>query len=164
MLWQPALEESLDVLAYNLLAAVKERSVKRLVIDGLDALDDINMYAERIPWFFTALMGELRSIGVTTISAIELNSIFGPVANIPIEGISARVETIVFLRSVELRSVELRSEFRRIISILKSRRSGHEGLIREFKISDEGIKVGDKFELAEGLLTGVARTLRDITN
>jgi circadian clock protein KaiC len=159
MLWQPALEESLDILAHNLLAAVKERSVKRLVIDGLDALDDINIHSERIPLFFTALMGELRNMGVTTVSAIELSSIFGPVADLPIEGVSARVENIIFLRSVELRS-----ELQRIISVLKTRRSGHEGVIREFKITEQGIRVGDKFELVEAILTGVARTLRGDTN
>jgi circadian clock protein KaiC len=137
VLWQPALEESLDVLAHNLLTAVQERSVQRLFIDGMDALDDINVHSERIPLFFTALMGELRSLGVTTVSAMELSSIFGPSADIPIEGVSARVESIIFLRSVELRS-----ELQRIISILKTRRSGHEGAIRAFKITDHGIEVG----------------------
>lgn len=155
VLWQPALEESLDVLVHNLLTAVKERSVQRLFLDGLDALDDINIHSARTPLFFTALMGELHSMGVTTVSAIELSSIFGPAADIPIEGVSARVENIIFMRSVELRS-----ELRRIISVLKTRRSSHEGAIREFKITDEGIEVGDKFESAEAVLTGVARALR----
>lgn len=157
MLWQPALEESLDVIAHNLLTAVRKREVHRLFIDGLDALDDVNINTERIPLFFTALMGELRNMGVTTVSSVELSSVFGPTADIPIHGVSARVENIIFLRSVEIRS-----ELHRIISVLKTRRTGHNGEIREFRITEQGIQLGGKFEDAEALLTGVARTLRDI--
>lgn len=151
-IWQPALEESLDVIAHNLLAAVKQHSIQRLVIDGLDALDDINIHTERIPLFFTALMVELRRMGVTTVSPIELSSIFGPSADIPIEGVSARVENIIFLRTVELHS-----ELQRIMSVLKTRRSAHEAIIRKFEITDQGIIGGDKLEGAEAILTGVAR-------
>jgi circadian clock protein KaiC len=158
MLWQPALEGSLDVLAHELFTAVREGSVRRLFIDGLDAPEDVSDHPERIPLFFTALMGELRDMGVTTLTTVELDALFGPSADIPIEGVSARVENIIFMRYVEMQS-----ELQRIISILKTRRSSHEGTIREFKITDEGIKVGGKFEFAEGILTGVARTLRATT-
>jgi circadian clock protein KaiC len=158
MIWQPALEGSLDVLAHELFTAVREGSVRRLFIDGLDGPEDMNDHSERIPLFFTALMGELRNMGVTTVTTVELSALFGPTTDIPIEGVSARVENIIFLRYVEMKS-----ELQRIISILKTRRSSHEGTIREFKITDEGITVGNKFELAEGILTGVARTLRAIT-
>lgn len=154
VMWQPALEEILDVLANILLTAVREGKSQRLFLDGLDALEDINVNRERIPLFFTALMTELHRLGVTTISSIELDSIFGPSTDIPIEGVSARVENIIFVRYVEIRS-----ELQRIISILKTRRTGHDGAITEFRITDKGIKTGGKFEGAEAMLTGVARTL-----
>jgi circadian clock protein KaiC len=156
VLWQPALEESLDQLAHNLLTAARESQAQRLFIDGLDALDDVNVQTARIPLLFTALMGKLREMGVTTLSAVELSSIFGPSADIPIQGVSARVENIIFMRSVELKS-----ELHRIISILKTRRTAHDAAIREFKITDQGIEVGDKFDGAEAILTGMARTLRE---
>ena len=89
-------------------------------------------------------MGELRSLGVTTISTVELDSFFGPDVEIPIEGVSARAENIMFMRSVELLS-----GLHRIISVLKTRRTGHDSAIREFKISDQGLEVGEKFENAE---------------
>jgi circadian clock protein KaiC len=158
MLWRPALEQSLDVLAHELFTAAREGEVQRLFIDGLDGPEDMNGHAERIPLFFTALMGELRNLGVTTLSAVELNALFGPTADIPIEGVSARVENIIFMRYVEMRS-----ELKRIISILKTRRSSHDVAIREFNISNEGIAVGGKFDSVEAILTGVARTLRATT-
>jgi circadian clock protein KaiC len=154
MIWQPAVEGSLDVLAHKLLAAVREHNVQRLVIDGLDAFDDVNIHPHRIALFFTALMGELLTRGVTAILTVELASFFGPAVDIPIEGISARVENILFLRTVELRS-----GLQRIISVLKTRRTGHDSAIRDFKISDKGLEVGDKFESAERILTGMARSL-----
>jgi len=154
VVWQPALEETIDVLANVLLTAVREGKPQRLFLDGLDALEDVNVNRERIPLFFTVLTIELHGLGVTTISAIELDSLFGPSTDMPIEGVSARVENILFVRYVEIRS-----ELQRIMSILKTRRTGHDGAITEFRITDEGIKTGDKFERADAILTGVARTL-----
>ncbi|HST06193.1 MAG TPA: ATPase domain-containing protein [Chloroflexia bacterium] len=158
MLWKPDVEGSLDVLAHSLLRAVQKHQVQRLVIDGLDAFNDMNIHVERRPLFFTALMRELRVLGVTTISTIELDSFFGPAVEIPIEGISAMADNILFLRAVELRS-----GLQRVISVLKTRRSGHDGAIREFKISDQGLEMADKIVGAEAILTGVARPLLDTT-
>ena len=156
MLWQSAFEGSLDVLANRMLTAVSEHKTQRLVIDGLDALDDINIYSARVPLFYAALAAELRTRGVTTISTVELNSLFGPDVDIPIEGVAARVENIIFLRSVELRS-----RLQRIVSVLKSRRTGHDTLIRELKITDQGLDVGAELGSVESLLTGLARPLQD---
>jgi circadian clock protein KaiC len=118
----------------------------------------MNIHVERRALFFTALMRELRVRGVSTISTFELDSFFGPAVEIPIDGISAMADNILFLRAVELRS-----GLQRVISVLKTRRSGHDGTIREFKVSDQGLEMADKIEGAEAILTGVARPLLDTT-
>ena len=146
------------MLAHRLLTAISEHKIQRLVIDGLDALDDINIHSERLALFFTAIAGESRRHGVTTVSTVELNALFGPDVYIPIEGVSARVENIIFLRNVELRS-----RLQRVISILKTRRTGHETAIREFEISAQGLEVGAELGGVAGILTGVARPLHDTT-
>lgn len=152
VLWQPTLEGTLEVFATQVLKAVRERGVKRLFIDGLDALSDNSLYNERIGTFLAALTNELRSLGVSTLLSVELSDLFGPSVDIRIKGISAIVDNVIFLRYVELSS-----QLYRIISILKTRRTGHDSSIREFKINDEGIEVADTFESAEAILTGVAR-------
>lgn len=152
--WQPALEVSLDLLAQQMLAMVRERGVKRLFIDGLDAFSDVSAYSERVSVFLTALTYQLRALGVTTVTSLELNHLFGPTVEIPIEGVSAIVENIIFLRYVELRA-----QLYRFISVLKARRSRHDPAIREFTITDNGIEVSNALASAEAILTGLARAL-----
>jgi circadian clock protein KaiC len=152
--WQPALETSMDLLAQELLARVREHGVKRVFIDGLDAFEDISHTRGRLPLFLTALNNQLRALGVTSVTSIELDHLFGPTVNIPMEGVSAIVENIIFLRYVELQA-----HLYRIISILKMRRSRHDLAIREFTIGDTGLEVSDTLESAEAILTGLARAL-----
>jgi circadian clock protein KaiC len=150
--WQPALEVSLDRLAQRLLAIVREHGAKRIFIDGLDAFSDVRIYSERLPLFLTALTNQLQALGVTTVMSVELNHLFGPAVEIPMEGVSAIADNIIFLRYVELRA-----QLYRIISVLKARRSKHDPAIREFMIGASGIEVSDHLASAEAILTGLAR-------
>jgi circadian clock protein KaiC len=152
--WQPALGTSLDLLAQQLLARVREQGVKRVFIDGLDAFEDISPSRGRLPLFLTALTNQLRALRVTSLTSIELDHLFGPTVNIPLEGVSAIVENIIFLRYVELQA-----QLYRIISILKMRRSRHDLAIREFTVGDTGIVVSETLRSAEAILTGLARRL-----
>ena len=150
--WYPATAADLDVLAQHLLEQVRARRVQRVFLDGLDAFSDLIVDAERIGPFFAALTNELRALGVTTLVAVELPHLFGPTVEIPIEGVSAVVENILFLRYVELRS-----QLYRLISVLKMRRSGHDLALRQFQIDATGITIADTFASAEAILTGLAR-------
>ncbi len=154
VVWQMATEVALDVLAQELLARVQARAIRRIFIDGLDAFRDLNLYAERLAPFFSALTTELRARGVTTLVSVELPYLFGPTVELPIQGLSALVENIIFLRYVELRS-----HLYRLISVLKTRRSGHDPALRQFTISATGITIASTFESAEAILTGVARSV-----
>jgi len=152
MLWHPALETPLDLLAEQLLNAVREHRVKRLFVDGTDVFSDHSIHTGRLGPFFRALINELHGLGVTTLLSVELSNLFGPSVDIGLEGASAVVENIIFLRYAELRS-----QLYRLISILKIRRSGYDPAIREFRITHKGIEVADTFESAEAILTGLAR-------
>jgi len=152
VLWQPPLEQMADALAEKLIGAVKRRKVRRLFIDGLGGFKESIIYPERLGAFFTALSNELRSLGVTTIVSEETSDLFGPKIEVPVAGISAMVDNIVFLRHVELRS-----QLRRLLSVIKMRQSGYNSSLREFSISDRGVKVAPTFESAEAILSGIAR-------
>jgi circadian clock protein KaiC len=156
-LWLLSVESIVDQIAAQLLDAVRRRSVKRLFIDSLDTLCRAIIFPERTARFFKALLNELRFLGVTTVSALELPELFSSSIALPIEGISAAAENTIFMRSVELNS-----QLHRLISVLKLQRSGYDPAIREFTISDQGIEVGDIFEGTAAILTGVARPLRTI--
>jgi len=149
VLWQPPLEESEDALAERLLAMVAERGIRRLFIDGLDGFLQAAVYPERMGRFFTALTLALRARGVTTLISVELPTLFGTTAEIPLPGVSAIAENIVVLRAVERRS-----QLYRLLSIVKTRGSGHDPAIRAFTIGETGLALADTSASAEEILDG----------
>ena len=153
ILWEPPRDEPIDAIAARLLAAVDRLGARRLVIDGIDVLCSM-MDPERCLRFLSSLLGELRRRGVTTVATLELPQFFGPEVQLPIDGLAAPFDSIVFLRTVELRS-----QLYRLLTILKARERAADRAIREFNISDSGIDVADTFASAEAILTGVARPL-----
>ena len=58
-----------------------------------------------------------------------------------------------------LRYVELRGRIHRILSVLKMRDSSYENDLREFEITDQGIRVLGPLRSAKGLLTGQAHPI-----
>ncbi len=123
-LWQPPLEESEDALAERLLAAVRDRGVRRLVIDGLDGFLQAAVYPARMGRFFTALALELRVRGVTTLISVELPTLLGTTAEVPLPGVSALAQNILILRAVERRS-----RLYRLLAVVKTQGSGHESTV-----------------------------------
>ena len=104
--------------------------------------------------FLVALTNELRMHNVTTIIAVESQSLFGPVIETPISNMSGVAENLILMRYVELQS-----QLFRLISILKVRESSYDPAIREFKISQDGIEVANTFNSAEAILSGIARPI-----
>lgn len=154
ILWHPAPESDPDALAQQLLERVRAQPIQRLFLDGLDVFSGFNLAAERRGPFVTALTSELQALGVTTLLSVELDTLFGPTVQLPLAGVAAVAENILFLRYVELRS-----QLYRLISVLKARRSGHDPALREFTIDGQGITIARTFASAEAILTGLARPL-----
>jgi circadian clock protein KaiC len=151
--WHPVIEHGLDVLAAKLLQAVAEQRIQRIFLDGIQSLQVMTVYPERLSRFLTALSNELRLRGVTAMYAIELRELVATSLAVPMEEASALADTLILLRQVELRS-----QLYRLLSILKVRASDYDSAIREFQITSQGIEVAATFESADAILTGVART------
>lgn len=152
LLWQPQRENVLDQLAHRLIDAVRRRGVKRLFIDGLGGFMESATSPQRVSRFFSCLTNELRALGATTIFTMEVQDIVGTGIRVPVPGLSALVENLVFLRFVERDS-----NLHRLLSVHKVRDSDHDSHLREFYITDQGITVGGVFAGVEGVTTGVAR-------
>jgi circadian clock protein KaiC len=147
MIWQPPLETDLDEMAARVLDSVARRGVKRLTVDGLNALAQGAIDVARVGRFFTAFSNELRARDVTTLFAADTRDPFSHEIEVSIHGISEIVDNIVFLRYLQVRS-----RLHRLISVLKVRESAYETSIREFTISDRGIQVEATSESAEVVL------------
>ena len=149
--WQPPVESSLDRIGNRILEAVERREVRRLFIDGFNALEHCSPYPERIPQFFAALAQRLRSRGVTTIYAAEIHDIFSPHIVPPTAGLSPLLESLIVMRFSEIDA-----RLRRVLSIMKLRDSDFDSRLCEFEITRAGLKVSDLVKDVEAVLTGVA--------
>lgn len=151
IVWQPSTEQNVDALAQRLLQAIDNTSATRLFIDGLDGFQRATIHPERVHHVFTAIANELRVRGVTTLYTYEVPKFIGPGLETPVTGVSALAENLIYLRFVELRS-----HLYRLLSILKVRDSSYDTSLREFHVTNQGIRLEKTFESAEAILTGTA--------
>jgi circadian clock protein KaiC len=156
MMWESPVESSLDAIAGRLLAAVDRTRAKRLFIDGFGAFEHAAAYPERVSQFFAALQRELHRRAVTSLYTSELRQIFSPEIKAPVRGLSPLLENLLLLRFVELHG-----DIHRVISILKMRDSGFEAAIRQFRVREHGIDIGEDFRTIEAVLTGVAHDTKE---
>ncbi|HUS14546.1 MAG TPA: ATPase domain-containing protein, partial [Chloroflexia bacterium] len=154
VIWQPFLEEIVDVLVARVLTAVREHGIRRLFIDGFGEFYNAAIYPDRIVALLTGFSNELRSLNVTMVFSLQTEHLFDSTISAPIPGIAGVAENIIFLRYVELHS-----QLYRLVSIMKVQESGYDPAIREFRITSEGVDVAPTFQSAEAILTGVARAL-----
>ena len=153
-LYVPPVEAEADVVTHRILAEVQQRGVKRLVVDGLTELELSIADPERRRTFLAAFTLRLRLAGVTTLFTREVPKVAGTeldFSDAPVAGVG---ENLVLLRFVELRG-----RIHRILSILKMRDSKYDSDLREFEITDAGVRVLAPLRSAEGLLTGQARPI-----
>jgi circadian clock protein KaiC len=151
ILWQLPIELSPDAWAQILLATVAEHRPARLLVDSLPDVQQHILPADRLSDFVTALVYALRTAGVTSLFAAELDALVGLELRLPIPEISAAIDNGILLRHFELES-----RLHRLVSVIKMRQSAADPAIREYVITDQGITVGEPFSQATALLTGSA--------
>jgi circadian clock protein KaiC len=150
--WQPPTDDLLDAYGERLLRAVQHRKVQRLFIDGLGALQQAaGAEPGRIGNFLTALMNEMRVLGVTTLYTLEIPDIVGPAIRSPIGDLSSLAENLILLRFVEVRS-----RLYRLVSLLKVRDSDFDLTLHEYTTSDRGLIVDANSDSAEQIMTSYA--------
>jgi circadian clock protein KaiC len=151
VLWQPPAERLLDALATRLIDAVRRDQVTRLFLDGLVGFKEAAIDEARVGPFFAVLSHRLSGLGVTTLVSDETRELFVRDIESATEGVSAICQNLLFLRQVERRA-----ELLRLISVMKTRESGHSRALHEFAISEQGLQVVGRFAPGETVFTGVA--------
>lgn len=151
VLWHSPAEHVLDELGKSLVEAIRRRGVKRVFLDGVDALQQSTLHPERIGRFMAALNNLLRTEGVTALFTLETPELVGGEARIQYTAMSAIAQNIILLRYVELSS-----EIQRTMAVLKARTSHFDPKIRRFAITDSGIKVAGPLKDTDDVLTGHA--------
>jgi circadian clock protein KaiC len=129
-------------------SAVEDDGIRVIVIDSLNA------YLQSMPneQFLVLQMHEMLTYlgqrGVVTLLILGLHGVMGDIRqDVDLSYLSDTV--------VQLRYFEAHGEVRQAISVIKTRTSRHERTIREFRISQEGLQLGEPLRQFQGVLTGV---------
>lgn len=127
---------------------VEEKDTRVLVIDSLNGFLN-SMPGERdLILQLHELVAFLNQKGVVTFLILTQHGLVG---NTQAEiDVSYLADTVVLLRYFEAEG-----KIRQVISVLKQRVGRHERFLREFRLDDSGISVGDPLLHFRGILTGV---------
>lgn len=131
---------------------VEENNARLLVIDSLNGYL-MAMPEERfLVLHLHELLSYLAQLGVTTVMTLTQHGMVGRM-HAPVD-VTYLADTVFLLRFFEAAG-----RVRKAISVLKRRVGKHEDSIREFQLSDQGIRVGDPLTSFQGVLTGVPQLL-----
>jgi circadian clock protein KaiC len=153
-LYEPPAEAEADQLVHLILQKVEALGAKRLVVDSVSDLELSIADPERRRTFLAAFALRLRRMGITSLFTREVPKIVGTELDFSDAPVAILGENLLLLRAVELRG-----RLHRILSILKMRDSKYDGDLREFEITDAGMRVLAPVRSAAGLLTGQARPI-----
>ncbi|HEY3013152.1 MAG TPA: ATPase domain-containing protein [Gemmatimonadales bacterium] len=122
---------------------------------GIVVIDSLNGYMTAMPEErlvnirLHELLSYLAQRGVTTLLTLAQHGVFSEMAEDQ-PGVSYIADALIVLRFFEAAG-----EVRKAISVLKKRSGHHEQTIREFQITDKGVRVGQPLHTFQGVLTGV---------
>ena len=145
------LDLSVDETVHEVVSAVKEIGCKRLVIDSL-----VGFELALAPGFRSdfreslyRMIGAVTRMGVTIISTVEIEENF--------TSMSLSNFAVSFLADdlLRLRYVSINGQLRKMMMVVKMRRSGHSIDMHEYKITTDGIVIGEPLRGYQGLLTSI---------
>jgi circadian clock protein KaiC len=140
-----------DETVREIIDAVQGMGAKRLVIDSLAGFE-----MALAPGFRTdfreslyRMIGALTRTGVTILSTVEVQETF--------TGFALSSYAISFLSDdiLRLRFVSINGQLRKMLVVIKMRRSAHSIDMREFEITSGGFVIGERLTGYRGLTTGV---------
>ncbi len=144
-----ALQLSATEFAHTVREEVEGHDARIVMIDGVEGYrqalrdEDENLTRE-----LHSLCRYLKNMGVTVVLMNEMRTITGEFT-LTQEGLSYLSDTVVFIQHIETGS-----ELRKVIGVLKKRTSDFERTVREFRITEYGIRIGEPLTGLDGILTG----------
>lgn len=137
-----------DEFALEVRKEVEERRARVIMIDSTAGYR-LSMQGKELVPHLHALCKYLKNMGVTVILVDEISQITGAF-RVSDSDVSYLADNIVFLRYVEMSG-----ELRRVVGVLKKRTSDFEKLLRELRITGDGLHVGEPLAGFRGILSGI---------
>jgi len=135
--------------ANQVVEAVQKDNISLLLIDSINGYMQSMPEERLLPIQIHELLSFLANNGVTCIMTLVQHGIFGNPVDEAAE-VSYLADTVVLMRYFEAGG-----DVRQAISVLKKRTGKHDRTIREFRIAQGGIRVGEPLSEFRGVLTGV---------
>lgn len=141
-----------DEVTWQIVSRLDRMKPQRLAMDSITELEHAMVDERRRRGFMFALARIMRQRRVTALVTKEVAQVVGPELDFSETPLAMLAENLILMRYVEFRG-----ELYRVLSVLKMRDSEHDHSIRQYEITERGIKVLSRIESGEGVLTGIAR-------
>lgn len=145
------LDLSVDETVHEVVNAVKEIGCKRLVIDSL-----VGFELALAPGFradfresLYRMIGALTRLGVTIVSTVEIEENFTSL------GLSNFTVSFLADDILRLRYVSINGQLRKMLLVVKMRRSQHSIDMSEYQISSQGLVMGEPLRGYRALTSGI---------
>ncbi len=135
-------------LGHSIRRGVTEDGVRMIVIDSINGYMNAMPEERYLTLQLHELLASLGQQGVITIMVLAQQGVIGQMQSTV--DLTYLADTVLLLRYFEAHG-----EVKQAVSLIKKRSGGHEHTIREFRITDDGIVVGEPLTGMQGVLTGV---------
>jgi circadian clock protein KaiC len=143
-----AAELSPGEFSHRVRRCVDEGGIKTVVIDSINGYQAAMPEENALILHMHELLLYLNRRGAATFMTVAQHGLVGDMQT-PVD-ITYLADTVILLRFFEALG-----KVRRAISVIKKRTGIHESTIREYRISDRGLTVGEPLENFQGVLRGI---------
>lgn len=143
-----AAELSPGEFAHRVRERVDSANLRTVIIDSLNGYQASMPEENALVLHMHELLQYLNRQGTTTILTVAQHGLVGDM-KAPVD-VTYLADTVVLLRYFEARG-----KVRRAVSVIKKRTGNHEDTIREFRITKNGLSLGQPLDEFQGVLRGV---------
>jgi circadian clock protein KaiC len=143
-----AAEMSPGEFAHRVRRRVDEDNIRTVVIDSLNGYQAAMPEENSLILHMHELLQYLNRCGAATFMTVAQHGLVGDM-KAPVD-VTYLADTVILLRYFEALGT-----VRRAMSIIKKRTGAHESTIREYRIDDRGLTIGDPLDGFQGILRGV---------
>ncbi|MET0232417.1 MAG: ATPase domain-containing protein [Rhodanobacteraceae bacterium] len=134
--------------AYRVRDLVDSNGISEVIIDSVNGYRAAMPEENSLILHIHELLQYLNRRGASTFMTVAQHGIVGSM-DAPVD-LTYLADTVILLRYFEARG-----EVRRAVSVIKKRAGRHETTIREFRIGEHGLRLGDPLTEFTGVLVGV---------
>jgi circadian clock protein KaiC len=128
----------IDEWVYDLLDQVEQVGARRVFVDSLADLILAAGEDVRFREWMYSLTQRFSRLGVSLMMTLEVPELF-EVHRLSENAVSYMADNVVLLQYIRGQS-----EVKRAVTVLKTRASQHDPIIREFRITSQGFELGDR--------------------